>query len=119
MGLSYIGSRCLLVILVSGKRRLPVPPARTMPFMSLHDKLLTRMDHFAWHAVPREQLNPQLRRRAFHGSNITVAQLELAEGAVVPEHQHHNEQISMVASGSLRFEFPDEHVTVRAGEALR
>ena len=77
------------------------------------------MDHFAWQGVPQEQLNPQLRRRAFHGSNITVAQLELAEGAVVPEHQHHNEQISMVAFGSLRFEFPDEHVTVRAGEALR
>jgi quercetin dioxygenase-like cupin family protein len=77
------------------------------------------MDHFAWQGVPQEQLNPQLRRRVFHGSNITVAQLELAEGAVVPEHQHHNEQISMVASGSLRFEFPDEHVTVGAGEALR
>ncbi len=77
------------------------------------------MDHFAWSAVPEEQLNPQLRRRAFHGSHITVARLELADGAIVPEHHHHNEQISMVASGSLRFEFPDEHVTVRAGEALR
>lgn len=77
------------------------------------------MDHFAWEAVPREQLNPKFRRRVFHGSHITVARLELAEGAIVPVHQHENEQISMVETGSLRFEFPDEHVTVRAGEALR
>src|ERR1700752_2570120 len=33
MGLSYTGSKCLLVTLVIGKRRLPVPPARTTPFM--------------------------------------------------------------------------------------
>src|ERR1700722_4365329 len=28
-----MGSRCLLVILVSGNMRLPVPPARTTPFI--------------------------------------------------------------------------------------
>ena len=77
------------------------------------------MDHFAWDAVPEEQLNPKFRRRVFHGSNITVARLELAEGAIVPLHQHENEQISMVAAGSVRFDFPDEQVTVRAGETLR
>ena len=77
------------------------------------------MDHFAWNAVPQEQLNPKFSRRVFHGSHITVARLELQEGSVVPEHQHENEQISMVESGSLRFEFPNEQVTVLAGEALR
>src|SRR6266478_3589164 len=33
MGLSYTGSRCLFVTRVMGKSRLPVPPARTTPFM--------------------------------------------------------------------------------------
>src|SRR5215203_1650562 len=30
-----MGRRCLLVILVSGNRRLPVPPANTTPFIEL------------------------------------------------------------------------------------
>src|ERR1700683_3742576 len=33
IGLSYIGRRCLFVTRVSGFSRLPVPPARTMPFI--------------------------------------------------------------------------------------
>src|ERR1019366_3784470 len=34
MGLSYTGSKCLLVTRVSGYRRVPMPPARTIPFIS-------------------------------------------------------------------------------------
>src|SRR5437867_9663693 len=33
MGRSYTGSRCLLVTLVSGCRRVPSPPASTTPFI--------------------------------------------------------------------------------------
>src|SRR6267143_6502635 len=32
MGLSYIGRSCLQTIFVSGKRRVPAPPARRMAF---------------------------------------------------------------------------------------
>src|SRR6266436_2794316 len=34
MGLSYMGSKCLFVTRVNGFRRLPIPPARTTPFIS-------------------------------------------------------------------------------------
>ena len=33
MGLSYTGSSCLLVTMVSGYRRVPAPPARIIPFI--------------------------------------------------------------------------------------
>src|ERR1017187_10008774 len=38
-----MGNRCLLVILVSGKSLLPVPPASTIPFIgSLHHNTLQK-----------------------------------------------------------------------------
>lgn len=76
------------------------------------------MNHFPWSSVPLEQMNPLFSRRVIHGSKITLASLHLRAGAVVPEHQHENEQITIVQSGSLRFDFPDESVTVSANEVL-
>src|ERR1035438_3766138 len=38
-----MGSRCLLVILVSGNSLLPVPPASTMPFIILHHTIPVRV----------------------------------------------------------------------------
>ena len=76
------------------------------------------MNHFSWPSVAEEQMNPKFARRVIHGTHMTVASLRLLEGAIVPRHQHENEQITMVQSGGLRFEFDDEHVVVRANEVL-
>ena len=45
----------------------------------------------------------RLSRQMIHGETMTVARLRLRKGAVVPLHQHVNEQISMVEHGRLRF----------------
>src|ERR1035441_7165390 len=42
MGQLKMGSRCLLVILVSGNSLLPDPPASTMPFISFHHTIPLR-----------------------------------------------------------------------------
>ncbi len=68
--------------------------------------------------MPLEQLNPLAQRQALHTENMTVARLILKKGAVVPTHHHENEQITTVESGSLRFTFPEQEVTVVAGEML-
>ncbi len=50
-----------------------------------------------------------------------VAQVFLDKGCIVPKHSHHNEQITYIISGALRFwlgEDQSEVVTVRAGEVL-
>ncbi len=68
--------------------------------------------------MPWERLNPTAERRAVHSERLTVARLRLAAGAVVPEHHHENEQITMLLSGRLRFVWPEGETEVRAGQLL-
>src|SRR5208337_4557070 len=53
MGLSQIGSRCLLVTFVSGLRRLPVPPANTTPFIEPIPPDFDQVDLFCDNAPKR------------------------------------------------------------------
>jgi quercetin dioxygenase-like cupin family protein len=76
------------------------------------------MKLYTWTAVDREELNPRMARRVIHGEHLTIARIELQKGAVIPEHCHLNEQVSMVESGALKFRFGDREQVVRPGEAL-
>lgn len=74
-----------------------------------------------WEDLPHEQLNDSIGRRLITGSNMMIAQIYLKKGGVVPMHSHHNEQITYVVDGALRFllgENQDEEVIVRSGEVL-
>jgi quercetin dioxygenase-like cupin family protein len=44
-----------------------------------------------------------VRARRIQGERITFAVVELAPGAVVPEHRHEAEQLGMVIEGHVRF----------------
>jgi len=68
--------------------------------------------------MDQEQLNPKVGRRHFHANNMTIARLEIKKDAVVPEHSHINEQISMVESGALQFNIGGSERVVRGGEVL-
>jgi quercetin dioxygenase-like cupin family protein len=50
---------------------------------------------------------------------MTVARLDIRKGCSVPEHSHHNEQISMIEQGSMRFVLGGVEKIVRAGEVLQ
>ncbi len=66
-----------------------------------------------------EHLNPLLERQFVHGEQAMLAKLLLRKGCIVPEHSHHNEQITYILEGALRFTLNgDEVVTVNAGEML-
>jgi quercetin dioxygenase-like cupin family protein len=41
--------------------------------------------------------------RAVQGANITLAVVELEPNSIVPEHQHPNEQLGLVLTGTLTF----------------
>jgi len=74
-----------------------------------------------WEDVPLEQLNPAIGRRMIVGTDTMIAHIYLQKGGIVPKHSHHNEQITYVLAGALRFllgEAQDEEVVVRAGEVL-
>jgi quercetin dioxygenase-like cupin family protein len=54
--------------------------------------------------------------RAIQGEQITMAVVELAAGAIVPEHHHSNEQLGIVLRGSLVFEIGGERRRLVAGD---
>jgi quercetin dioxygenase-like cupin family protein len=76
------------------------------------------MDHYKWNSIPEEKMNSLLTRQVIHTGGLTVARLRIAKGAVVPMHQHHNEQLTMMDKGTLRFEISGKEIVVRAGEML-
>ncbi len=63
------------------------------------------VEHLAWDSVPLETVNPMMQRRIITGELMTVARIWFKDGFVVPRHSHHNEQITQVVSGVLRFRF--------------
>jgi quercetin dioxygenase-like cupin family protein len=76
------------------------------------------MTHYDWNQVTPVQLDSHITRKAIHTGHMTVARLELLKDAQVPEHSHHNEQITMVERGSLKFAIDGGHKVVRGGETL-
>lgn len=75
-------------------------------------------EHLSWDSIEKEQLQPGLFRKVIHGTNITIAQISLNKGVIVPSHKHHNEQISSVMKGSIRVETDTGEYIVSQGEFL-
>jgi len=71
-----------------------------------------------------EQINSTMKRRIITGDNLTIAQIWLEKGTVVPVHAHHNEQITRVISGKMEFTLGGgdgddaEKMMVSAGELI-
>lgn len=71
-----------------------------------------------WDELPREELSPLIGRRLITGEQLMIAHVYLAKGAVVPEHSHHNEQVTYILEGLLRFTVDGETIDVGAGDVL-
>jgi quercetin dioxygenase-like cupin family protein len=76
------------------------------------------MPLYEWEGIEKEQLNPLFARQAIHGEQFTIARLDIRRGCVVPEHSHHNEQLSMIERGRLKFLMGGEEIVVGPGQAL-
>src|SRR5581483_2901372 len=82
---------------------------------------MTGVRHHRWDDLPREELNPTIGRRLITGDSLMIAHVYLAKGAIVPKHSHHNEQLTYILEGVLRFWLGDDEsevVDVAAGEVL-
>ncbi len=74
-----------------------------------------------WSEIPLETVTDQISRKLITGQQMMLAHVFLKKGAVVPRHQHHNEQFTYILEGALRFwmgEDGAETYDVRAGEVL-
>ena len=73
---------------------------------------------YNWANVLSEQMNPLFTRQYVTGEQAMLARIVLKQGCVVPMHQHPNEQISLVVSGSMEFVVSGQSQIVRAGDIL-
>jgi len=76
------------------------------------------LQYIPWHTIPLEDLNPLLQRQFVVGQEIMLARVLLKKGCIVPEHSHHNEQLTYVLEGALKFWIDGQEIVVNAGETL-
>ncbi len=78
-----------------------------------------------WDSIELEQIHPLLSRKLIYDDRLMVAQVFLKTGCIVPAHEHHNQQVTYILGGCLRFwldahaDAPgDTFVDIHAGEVL-
>jgi len=76
------------------------------------------LQYIPWHTVSLEDLNPLLQRQFVVGQEVMLARVLLKKGCIVPEHSHHNEQITYILEGALKFWIDGREIVVHAGEVL-
>ena len=77
--------------------------------------------HFRWSELPEERVTDVISRRLITGDDMMLAHVYLKKGALVPQHSHHNEQLTYILSGALQFRIGTDRakeVVVREGEVL-
>jgi quercetin dioxygenase-like cupin family protein len=74
--------------------------------------------YIPWKDVEHEQLNDLIGREMVVGDNLMLARVFLKKGAHVPLHHHHNEQVTYILEGALKFAIDGKEITVHAGEVL-
>jgi quercetin dioxygenase-like cupin family protein len=77
-----------------------------------------QLQYTPWHTIPLEHLNPLLQRQFVVGQEIMLARVLLKKGCIVPEHSHHNEQLTYILDGALKFWIDGKEIVVHAGEVL-
>jgi quercetin dioxygenase-like cupin family protein len=82
--------------------------------MSTHPQL----KYIPWHKVEREKLNDLIDREMVVGDKLMLARVFLKKGAHVPQHHHHNEQVTYILEGALKFAIDGREIVVSAGEVL-
>jgi quercetin dioxygenase-like cupin family protein len=71
-----------------------------------------------WSEVEIEPLSSHIGRQFIVGTGTMVARVLLKKGAHVPLHSHHNEQITYILEGALKFALEGKEITVHTGEVL-
>jgi quercetin dioxygenase-like cupin family protein len=74
--------------------------------------------YIKWKDVEVEPLNPLLGRQFVVGNEVMVARVLMKKGCHVPRHSHHNEQVTYILEGALKFIIDGKEVVVHAGEVL-
>jgi len=74
--------------------------------------------YIPWNQVQREALNDKIDREMVVVAKVMRARVFIKKGGHVPEHHHHNEQVTYILEGALKFAIDGKEVVVKAGEVL-
>lgn len=97
----------------SAAKRLSQPASRKPA-----SRKKVELQYIPWSAIALEDLKPLLRRQFVVGQEIMLARVLLQKGCIVPEHSHHNEQLTYVLEGALKFWIDGRVIVVNEGEVL-
>jgi quercetin dioxygenase-like cupin family protein len=75
-----------------------------------------QLKYIPWKSVAREPLNPLIDREMLVGDKLMLARVIMKKGAHVPLHHHHNEQVTYILEGALKFAVDGKEIVVSAGE---
>lgn len=92
--------------------------SRAKAAVTKHAAAPAALQYIPWHTVALEDLNPLLQRQMVWGQEIMLARVLLKKGCIVPEHSHHNEQLTYIVEGALKFWIDHREIVVHAGEVL-
>jgi quercetin dioxygenase-like cupin family protein len=76
------------------------------------------MEIYTWDKIKEDVMNPLAGRKALHGKMITLARFRFDKGNKVAMHHHPNDQITTVASGSVRMTCGSEEFVMKAGDMV-
>jgi quercetin dioxygenase-like cupin family protein len=99
----------------SAKKRVTTPKKKAIVKKTV---VKGELKYIAWDSVELEDLNALLQRQMIVGQDIMVARVLLRKGCIVPEHSHHNEQVTYILEGALKFWVDGKMIVVKAGEVL-
>ena len=74
--------------------------------------------YIPWKSVELDHLNPLIDRQFVVGEQIMVARVLMKKGAIVPLHSHHNEQVTYILEGALKFWIDGKEIVVSAGRGV-
>ena len=74
--------------------------------------------YIAWNQVEREHLNPLVDREMVYGQQLMLARVFLKKDGHVPLHHHHNEQLTYILEGALKFAINGKEIVVGPGSVL-
>jgi quercetin dioxygenase-like cupin family protein len=103
---------------VTKKASLKKAAKRTKPNEAKRSAVKAELKYIPWRSVALEDLNPLLQRQFVVGHDIMLARVLLKKGCIVPEHSHHNEQLTYILEGALKFWIDGKEIVVNAGEVL-
>nr|WP_315033063.1 cupin domain-containing protein [uncultured Chryseobacterium sp.] len=73
---------------------------------------------FTLKELPSKPVNELLTRSMISGQQGTIGYFVYKKGAIVPTHQHINEQYSLITQGSVKVKILNKEYIIKAGQGI-